>query len=114
LTLRLDDVVFYDAELWPNPIICWVTAPVPAVVSWNGVTIVFDNSAQARLSAYSSFFIRDPAWLYSQHVFTVPLGLGCGALRQNLGTRFRPRWVETGFQCGGTVGASTIAVVMVQ
>lgn len=114
LILSQDDVVFYSEELWPNPITCWITPASPAAVTWDNPNLTFDNSGQARPSAETLFSITDPAWLYSQHTFLVPEGISCSAVRKNIGTRFRQKWVEIGFKCVGTVPANGISTVVIQ
>jgi hypothetical protein len=114
LTLSLDGVVFYNEELWPNPITCWITPANPASVTWDNPNLTFDNSGQARPSAETLFSITDPAWLYSQHTFLVPEGVACSAVRKNIGTRFRQKYIEVGFMCKGTVPANAISTVVIQ
>jgi hypothetical protein len=111
LTLQLDGNTFYDQQLWPNPIVCYLTEAKQAVSTWVAPVVTFNNSAQARTSAASAVYVTDPNWLYSKHTFVVPDGVTCGPNLLNVGTRFRKVYKEVGFICRSTVPASTTYTV---
>jgi hypothetical protein len=114
LTLTENGALFYDKELWPNPIVCYLTPASPAVVTWNAPYVTFDNALSARASSAAGITVESPAWLFSQHIFLIPEGITCSALLRNIGTRWKPKRVETGFICNGVVAPFGVATVLVQ
>ena len=114
LTLSLDGAVFYDRQLWPNPITCYVTPAQNAVTNFSPPYVTFDNSAQARPSATTTIIVNNAAWLYSQHTFTADGSVQCGSYLVNVGTRFKRVMKEVGFTCSGVVAASDIVTVTVR
>jgi hypothetical protein len=115
LTVKVDGVVVYDEQLWPNPVVCYVTLARQATATFNNDTGVlrFDNSTQARPSATTTYTLADPAWLYTAHTFSVPAGITCSAYSVRVGTRYIYHYEQRGFQCSGVVPASTILVLTV-
>ena len=114
LTLSLDGAVFYDRQLWPNPITCYVTPAQPAVATFSAPYVYFDNSTVSRPSASTTIYVNNPAWLYSKHTFTADGNATCGPYLLNVGTRFKRVMKEVGFTCTGVVPASDIITVAVQ
>lgn len=113
LTLALDGEVFYNEELWPNPVLCYVTPAPSAVTSWVAPLLTFSN-AQARPSASTTFTLADAAWNYSAHVFTISGNVACSSNLVNIGTRFAKRYIERGFKCAGVIAANSVVTVTVQ
>jgi hypothetical protein len=114
LTLTNDGETFYDQELWPNPITCYLTPAKQATATWQMPYVVFDNSGQARVSADTAIYVNDPAWLYSHHLFTVPAGISCAPSRKMVPTgTWVKKYVEIGFYCHGSVPAGGISTVTV-
>jgi hypothetical protein len=114
LTLTENGVTFYDKQLWPNPVVCYTTPAKPAVVTWNAPYVTFDNAMSARTSSAAGITVESPAWLFSQHAFVIPEGITCSALLRNIGTRWKPKRIETGFICNGVVAPFGVATVAVQ
>jgi len=114
LTIKVDNAVVYDQQLWPNPITCWTTAPRQATTSWAAPVMRFDNSAQARPSAATIMRVADVNWNYSAHSFVVPAGITCSTNLVDIDpSRYIIRLAERGFACQGIVAASTVVVVSV-
>ena len=113
LTLSLNGVIFYDKQLWPNPIVCYVTPAVTAITTWSPPYVTFDNSSQNRPSATTTILVNNPNWLYSKHTFTADGNVQCGSYMINIGTRFKKVMKEVGFTCSGVVPANDIVTVTV-
>lgn len=111
LTVTINGSVAYDAELWPNPVVCYVSPAARAVTAWSPGVLTFTNS-QARPSAATTFTLTDAAWNYSAHTFTAPPGVTCST---NLVDVNPSRWIislaERGFKCSTVVPANTVLTV---
>jgi hypothetical protein len=115
LTLALDGIEVYSEELFPNPVTCWVTPAVPAkVIDFNASLVIFDNRFQVQRSALTTYVRTGPDWFFSNHTFLTSPGITCTAARKNVGTRWAPKYVETGFQCSGTVPAHDTSMISIQ
>jgi hypothetical protein len=112
LVLALDGAVFYNEELWPNPVVCYVTPAVAASTVWTAGTLKFINTL-SRPSATTTFILADANWNYSAHTFSLPAGIACASNLVNIGTRFKAKYVEKGFKCSGKVAANSVATVTV-
>lgn len=111
LTIKVNDVVQYDQQLRPNPIVCYVTTALQATVAWTAPMLTLTNT-QARPSAATVATVADPAWNFSAHTFVVPAGLVCGKNLVDINpSRFITQLVERGFKCQGIVPANTVLVV---
>ena len=116
LYLWLDGALAYSEPLAviDPPVICYVSPPPAAVVTFVNGVLTFDNSAHSRASAYASYVTSDPAWTYAQHSFAVPPGVGCQARRHK-----RNNWsfvyiTDPGFICStASVPAGAVLQVTV-
>lgn len=115
LTIKVDGVVQYDQQLWPNPMVCYVTPAPPASTTWSPTTgaLTFTNARAARTSAETIFTLAQSAWDYSAHTFTVPAGVTCSSNLVHVGTRYVWHWAELGFRCSAAVPANTSLAVTV-
>lgn len=115
LTVKVDGVVQYDEQLWPNPVVCYVTPAPQASTTWSpsAGALTFTNTA-ARTSAETTFTLALSAWNYSSHPFTVPAGVSCDRNLVHVGTRYIWHWGELGFKCSAVVPAGTTLTVTVQ
>jgi len=116
LTVRLDGEIIYDEpQRVNNNQVCFVTPATTAVGTWVAPVVTFDNSTQMQRSLTTTVRIADPAYDYSQHVFTADPGVACASnlVRVYLGSRFKYYTKEVGFVCQAQVPAyGTLSVTI--
>jgi hypothetical protein len=113
MTLTQDGVVFYDQELQPSPIQCWVTPAQMAKVTFTYPVITFDNSTQPQPSATSSIYLE--GYLMSNYTFTSDSPtIVCDRWLKDMSP---VRWIidlrEVGTKCTGRVPANSVSTVTV-
>lgn len=117
LTLRVNNITVYDKALFPPGALCYTTPTLPAVASFDGSTITFDNSAQDRDSLSTQYSVEGPTFLFSNIKDRIQAdpGVTCGMMIRYVGTsRYNRKPVQVGTTCSTIAPAGEVLKARLQ